>query len=164
MNSSTGLREALSYDPETGSFTWRTRERGITVGDRAGFLDSDGYKCLHYRGKRYYAHRVAFLIMEGRWPTEIDHINHDKGDTRWANLREVTRSENKRNAPLSKGNTSGAVGVRKHRRKWQAFITVDGKQNHLGAFDTFDEAVAARKAAEVEYGFHENHGARHADS
>ena len=44
--------------------------------------------------------------------------------------------------------------------KWVAEIKVNRIKKHLGQFDTFDAAVAARKAAEVEFGFHENHGKR----
>lgn len=36
--------------------------------------------------------------------------------------------------------------------------TSNAKKVHLGYFNAFDDAVAARKAAEVEHNFHPNHG------
>ena len=54
--------------------------------------------------------------------------------------------------------SSKTVGVSNRRDKWYARITVDGKNIHLGTFDTEDEAIQARKLAEKKYRFHENHG------
>lgn len=49
-------------------------------------------------------------------------------------------------------NTSGNKGVtfNSNAGKWQAKIGVNGRIKHLGYFKTADEAVAARKSAEVE--------------
>lgn len=89
-------REFLSYDPETGILrqkkrrSWRHR-----VGDIAGMIENDGYRRIGFFGRKYSAHRLAFLIMTGRWPTLfIDHKNRDRSDNRWANLIEVTQSQN----------------------------------------------------------------------
>ncbi len=96
-------------------------------------------------------------ILEGE---EIDHINHDPSDNRLANLRKVKRLDNMRNQSMRSTNPSGVTGVRfnKECHKWQATIMVLGKEIHLGLFEGFNRAVHARKAAEVKYGFHENHG------
>lgn len=48
-------------------------------------------------------------------------------------------------------NTSGVTGVYRRGKRWQAAITVNGKQINLGYFDTKYEATAARKAAEHKY-------------
>lgn len=88
------------------------------------------------------------------------HINHNPVDNRLGNLRLVTSAENNRNVPLRKANTSSVCGVNWHklRCKWRAYIRTSGKHLHLGMFDNFEDAVSARKAAEVKYGFHPNHG------
>jgi HNH endonuclease/AP2 domain len=99
--------------------------------------------------------------MTGHLPTlEIDHINGDRDDNRWINLRQVTASVNMKNLPLPRTNKSGTPGVIWHKRdeKWQASIKVDRRTVHLGYFESKQDAIAARKVAERQYGFHPNHG------
>ena len=50
------------------------------------------------------------------------------------------------------------VSWRKSASKWQAQIKIDRRTIHLGYFDYFHIAVATRKRAERDYGFHRNHG------
>ena len=59
-------------------------------------------------------------------------------------------------------NSSGITGVCWYERdnKWEVQIYFCGKKNYLGRFEDFFEACCVRKAAEVEYGFHPNHGKR----
>jgi len=156
------LKELLHYDPDTGVFTWLVSKGRGKAGSEAGTLNKIGYRILGFDGKMHRAHRMAFLYMEGEIPKEeIDHINRDKGDNRWSNLRHVSRSVNMRNRPLVSNNRSGVIGVcwSKSTGKWQVLISIEsGKQKHLGVFEDFDEAVAVRKAAEVEHNYHENHG------
>jgi len=91
---------------------------------------------------------------------EIDHIDHNSLNNRIENLRLVSSRENSMNLPLPKHNTSGRVGITwaKREKKWQAQIGLDYKTIILGHFDKFEDAVAAREAAEKKYGFHPNHG------
>ena len=154
------LKEMFNYDPETGLLTRLTSPaNNVKIGAVAGSL-SHGYLQIDIQGKSYRAHRIAWCITFGYWPKEIDHINHVRDDNRLVNLREVTRPENSRNRPLQSNNTSGAVGVYWHRprNKWVARIKNNGKTEHLGYFIKYDDAVAARKAAEIKYDFHKNHG------
>jgi hypothetical protein len=94
----------------------------------------------------------------------VDHINHDQIDNRLSNLRPVTHTENCRNASMSKANKSGHSGIRERKglrgSTWQAMIRRHDKQLHIGTFKSLAKAIAARKAAEVEFGFHPNHGAK----
>lgn len=138
---------------------WTTRYAGkeaLTAKLRNGYLVGS---VLDYIAS---AHRVAWAVANGRWPeNEIDHINGVRDDNRLVNLRDVTRTENHRNAGL-KINTSGVLGVswNTERRKWIAQITVDGKNNYLGQFDTITEAAEVRRQANLRFGFHPNHGDR----
>ena len=93
-------------------------------------------------------------------PNYIDHINGIRNDNRPENLRSVSISENNKNVSKSTRNTSGVVEVYYYANigKWRADIKYDNKYKHLGCFDKFEDAVLARKKAEIEYGFHENHG------
>ena len=160
------LRNRLRYDPETGNLYWipdqcrPEQSEGWWVGKQAGYVDRTGYRRLSLSGKKYLAHRIAWAIHYGSWPiNEIDHINGNKLDNRIVNLRNVSRADNNRNLPRRKSNTSGVTGVRRVKLgKWRAMIKIDGKHHLLGSFVNFEDAVAARKAAEVEYGFHHNHG------
>jgi hypothetical protein len=164
MISQKTLKQQLHYCPQTGLFTWLVANSNrLKVGDVAGHKDARGYVQIGVHGKGYRAHRLAFLYMEGEFPPEhVDHINHIRDDNRWANLRHATNKENNRNSPMNKKNTSGFVGVSFHKaiKKWAANITLGGKQKHLGYFDDKKEAINVRKAANIRYGFHKNHGER----
>ena len=154
------LKEYVEYDPSTGEF-FRIKKYGTynTLG-KIETIDGDYYSFL-VCGERDTAHRWAFLYMLGRKPLDmVDHINHDKLDNRWENLREVSNQENQRNMRVPKDNTSGVVGVswNKTANRWIASISVDIGLVHLGSFVQFSDAVNARKNAEVLYGFHTNHG------
>jgi len=111
--------------------------------------------------KSYLVHRVIWFMTYGDWPETIDHENKDKTDNRISNLRSVTQQENTKNCGMGTNNTSGFTGVywNKNNKKWIANICVDRKTKYLGSFKLIDEAIARRKAANIEYGFHENHGA-----
>ena len=160
------LKELLRYDPETGVFTWKAKRRGAHagVGDSAGGVDtSTGYLRIRIYGHRNYAHRLAFLYMTGSFPSNhVDHIDGDKKNNQWNNLRAATQAENCRNMSISKRNASGITGVSwsKERSRWVAAICLNGKQTVLGRYGSLIDAVAARKRAESEYGYHENHGRR----
>lgn len=156
------LKKIVEYDIESGVFTYlKSRKGGIKKGQIAGCKDKNGYIQVRINNVRYYCHRLAFLYMNGYIPEfEVDHINHNRSDNRWENLREVTSTENCKNIPLKSNNISGCMGVYfcNTFHKWVAKIQLNRKNIHLGYFIELHEAVNARKNAEVLYGFHENHG------
>ena len=156
--------ELWDYDPATGIITNKTtRAPNCLAGSEAGTLRPDGYRYIKYNGNLFSAHRIAWLLHYTCWPADqIDHANHARDDNAIANLRQVTNRENGRNQSLRADNTSGVAGVCWHQpsKKWRARIRIDGKLKHLGVFGDFGEAVAARKAAEIQYNFHPNHGER----
>ena len=83
----------------------------------------------------------------------VDHIDQDPTNNALDNLRWVTHAENSQNAKLKKLNTTGVQGVsyrESHTSPWAAYINIDGKQKHKH-FATKEEAVACRKAWELEY-------------
>ena len=159
-------KELFVYDRETGIIKWRKRTcRGQRKNLVAGGTKSsdNGYAQIGINGKRYYAHRIAMLLSYGFYGDglEVDHINHVREDNRLVNLRFVTKLDNGRNLTRSNNNTSGVTGVNynKVRRKYVAYINVDGMNIYLGIFPTLEEAAEVRKAAEIEYKFNVGHGA-----
>ena len=152
------LKKLLHYDPESGEFIWRVDRRGnVHAGSVAGYLHPYGYIHIGVNGKYYKAHRLAWLYIHGKWPKEeIDHINHIRDDNRIVNLREASHEINGRNRKLSNKNKSGVTGVSWYKLIQKYRTTIQGK--HIGYYDTFEEAVKVRKAAEKKHGFHKNHG------
>ncbi len=147
------LRDVLHYDPETGLFRWRERHSlRSRPGQVAGTLNKAiGYVVFRVDKRLYYAHRLAWLYVTGEWPAHgIDHINGQRADNRWTNLRDVEQAINTQNqrAPHSHG-TSGYLGVSFDKRsgKWRAIVTLDDKQIEVGTFHTPEVAHAAYLAA-----------------
>lgn len=169
------LRQLLRYEPETGKLYWLERPLEMFSDERhcktwnKRFAGKQALKTD--RGQGYYggainwrsvfAHRVIWALVYGEWPNgEIDHINGQRDDNRLVNLRNVSKTENMRNAFRSKNNTSGRTGVSWYKRtsKWIAYIGVGGKRHIvLGYYKRFEDAVAARERAEIEHGYHTNH-------
>jgi len=144
------LKKVLRYEPETGKFFW------LSTGRVAGCKDSYGYPIIKLHGKIHKAHRLAFLYMTGRFPPgDVDHINLDRGDNRWANLRAATRRQNNVNVKSAAGSASRFVGVyyMPKRVKWAARIRTLKGRKFLGYFD--EETAAAQayhNAAKKEHG------------
>lgn len=145
------VKSYLSYDKDTGLFTWIKRGKGIKIGSVAGYKTSQGYIDITLSKKHVRAGRLAILMTEGKWPDgHVDHINGVRDDNRLCNLRVVSNQGNMQNRrnPLS-NNTSGFLGVAGKNRhgKYRASITVDGKRISLGSFDKAEEAHAVYVAA-----------------
>ena len=169
------LRKLLRYEPETGKLFWKFRPREMFVtknifgtwntrwanAEAFTAVDGSGYKQGHAAGKHFRAHRVVWAVHFGRWPNhEIDHINGIKTDNRICNLRDVRHHDNMKNVSVPQASKSGHVGVRwvQEYRRWYAVIGNSGKRLYLGSFATKEGAIAARKQAEIEMGYHPNHG------
>lgn len=148
------LRELLSYDQETGVFTWRVQTNNrVKVGMVAGSLNGQGYVQLRVDGIRYAAHRLAWLYVHGEWPKhQIDHINGSKADNRIANLRDGTQSLNQQNRRTALStNKTGFLGVASFKGKFRALIYVKGKHVELGSFETPERAHAVYIEAKRKY-------------
>ena len=148
------VRGVLTYSPETGVFTWReSLSNSAAAGRRAGARNSKGYVSIGIDGKKYQAHRIAWLYCYGVDPgdSEIDHIDMDKANNAITNLRLATRKQNNENIGLPKNSTSGVRGVsfQKNEKHWTAYIYHNRKRIHLGCFKEMQPAVEARIAAEA---------------
>lgn len=169
------LRKLLNYNPETGVMIWKARPEEDfrsrpafvqwnkrNVGNPAlASVGTHGYAHGAINGMQYYAHRILWKLHTGADPiAELDHINGIRTDNRIANLREVSRLLNTQNRKLRSDCKHGVPGVHWHDQcqKWKVTINNAKQRVYIGVFVDFDEAVAARRAAEVKYGFHPNHG------
>ena len=159
------LRDAVSYDPETGVFRRRVSAASMAqAGAVAGSMrqNSSGkcYLSFHVLGQYGTAHRWAFLYMTGWMPEQVDHENGNGCDNRWVNLKAATNVSNSRNQRLRSSNTSGQMGVSWHAKskQWAIRINVDGRVLYLGYRKALDEAIAVRRAAELQHGYAPTHG------
>lgn len=168
------LQRLLSYDPDTGRLVWKSRPIEMFADERSSksfhtkYAGNDaltavtkaGYKNGTLLCEVHLAHRVIWKLMTGEDPVSIDHINGDRADNRWCNLRNVSQGDNCRNQVRSKRNRTGTTGVffDEESQKWLASIRANGRSKNLGRHASKDKAVAVRKAAERKYGYHPNHG------
>lgn len=130
-------------------------------GSRAGSNKPNGYRAIQVDSVQFSEHRLVYALVKGYWPVNnIDHANRNRADNHIENLRDVTYQGNQLNRSLSWNSQSKVLGVfwNTLKKKWQAQITCNRKQKHLGFFDSLEAAIAVRKAAEIEFGFHPNHG------
>ncbi len=143
------LKRLLRFDPQSGEFRWKVdRGGGAKAGDIAGGSNSCGYWKIWVCGRSYYAHRLAWLYVHGRWPAfEIDHIDGNGMNNALDNLREASSGENKENRRRVRSDkkSKGRIGVRwvKEKGKWASRIQRHGKSRHLGYFDTEGDAYQA---------------------
>ena len=145
------LKELLRYDPETGVLRWIVSPVGtVATGSIAGTLNPNGYRYIRINNKKYLAHRLVFLYTEGAFPPdETDHINRNRSDNRWCNLRACTRRENQQN----RSDNTSFVGVKwmKKDKRWSVYgPAIKGKQVYLGYFKTHLAACYARHVFNLE--------------
>ena len=153
------LKEVLLYDPWTGKFVWlkkpANRSNRMKVGEEAGHLSekSQGYRLIGIDGRVYKASRLAWFYMTEKWPKIIDHVNADRADNKWINLREATQAQNLQNRGAQKNNTSGYKGVSSYNRgrEWCARVWVNGQLFRKNGFSTPAEAAVwyAQMASEL---------------
>lgn len=143
--------ELVSYDPSTGIFLNKNSKGRGKQGDVAGHLNDKGYRILCLDRKKYRAHHIAWFIVFGFWPAELDHIDNDRSNNRIKNLREATHQENMRNKSIQTNSSTGLKGAFRKRNKFRSQICIDGKTMWLGTFDTKEEAHSAYCNAAKKY-------------
>jgi len=148
------LLTRFAYDPETGAVTWKSHKLKRKVGTRADRPNGNGYLNIKLGKTTVLAHRFAWFAMMGAMPEwNIDHINGDRSDNRWTNLREASIAQNHINGIVRCDNESGFRGVSQKRDKWHARIKYKGYIINLGNYPSKELAFSAyRKAAQDLYG------------
>ncbi len=144
MITQTYLKTILNYNEDTGKFTWVIRKGARALkGTIAGTIDNTGYIHITIDKKVYQSHRLVWLYIYGNFPKEfLDHINGNKLDNRFVNLRECSRSQNGMNRPKQSNNTTGYKGVYYHTqsKRYRAKVTINKKVKMLGNYKTPEEA------------------------
>lgn len=142
------LRQFIAYEPSSGSFRWVKRFDTRTPGIATGIISSNGYILFSIKGRCYSAHRLAVAFQTDAWPAgDVDHIDGDRKNNKWDNLRSIDRQgniQNQRTAPKH-NRYSGLLGAHyvKETGKFRARIKCNGVKINLGTFETPEEAHAA---------------------
>lgn len=145
----------IEYDPATGLFHWKVHQGGARKAGWFEGADEHGYRAISVCGRLQRAHRIAWLLVTGEWPTlPIDHIDGNRANNRWSNLRQVPHVLNCHNVRrASKNSGTGVLGVSLGPSKsspYLARIRVDGRRIHIGSFATINEAREAYLKAKRE--------------
>ena len=128
------LKELLSYDKETGVFTWEPSAPKKVRGKQAGTVNDCGYLIITIKGKKYQASRLAWAYHYNEDPVDrlIDHINRNPLDNRIDNLRLASYAENNINRVclgICKSHPT------KDKSRWGARIIHQGVSIWLGTYD-----------------------------
>lgn len=116
----------------------------------------ENYTLVSCNGEVIGLHRVVWALHNNSdipVGMQIDHIDRVKSNNHPDNLRLVTAAENSQNRLTRPDNKVGYRGVSfdPPAGRYRAEITVKGRTIRLGRFDTKDQAIAARVAAEKVY-------------
>lgn len=144
------LHQVIRYNPDTGKFLrLTTTSSNAIAGEECGNLDSQGYLRFRVLGQEFRAHRLAVFYMTGKWPLVTDHINGNRADNRWSNIRVTDSKGNARNLSTRHDNKSGHKGVTwdSRREKWLVQLGRDGEKITIGRYRDRGLAVAMAKAA-----------------
>ena len=152
------LHELFEY--RDGELYWKINKGRARIGSLASKKRPDGYARVGIDRKRYFAHRLIFLMHYGYMPKFIDHIDGNPSNNHLENLREATNQQNLYNTKLSTKNTSGTKGVHWHKlsSKWRVILSVGGKKQHIGLFE--DKELAELVSIEARHKYHKEF-ARH---
>lgn len=142
------LKLWVVYDPDTGKFYRRTSvccKTGEMA--QAGGLDPAGYVQINIGGHIYRAHRLAWLYMTGEWPDRVDHIDDDKANNVWSNLRQGCASKNGMSRSKQANNKSGVKGVSWSNSAKMWYAQASRKGTHLWSYhkDIGDAEQAVKK-------------------
>lgn len=160
------LRECFDHDADAGTLKWKRRPlhhfrnahsmntfNAKHAGKTSGSHINNRYLVVPLNGRKYLAHRVIWKLVTGEDPRSLlDHVDANKMNNRFGNLREATKQQNAFNCNRSRANATGYKGVSydKVRGKFYACIRLNGKTKALGLFDSAQDAHNAYVNAATE--------------
>lgn len=95
---------------------------------RFSFTFKGKSKHFHYHRVVYYANNPEWNIYDSSKYNLIDHVDRIKTNNHISNLRNVTNQEN--------GFNRACKGYSFHNGKYEAHIKLNGKQIHIGCYNT----------------------------
>ena len=146
------LKSVLSYDPDSGVFTWIGKTGSSAnsfIGKEAGCIarkKNYSVRLIRVNKRLYRAHVLAWLYVYGEYPAnQIDHIDGNPLNNRIDNLRDVPQTTNMQNLKSSRrDNKLGLLGVHMRRDgKYIAQITANGVAKFIGVFGNENDAHQA---------------------
>ena len=147
--------DLLNYDPLSGIFIWKriNDEKFHRNGKIAGRINKAGRIQIKVDGTTYSAHRLVFLIEDGKFPElDVDHIDGNPLNNSRSNLRLATKQQNRYNTKLAKNNKLGVKGVNMTPAgKFIAYLSIFGKQSYLGTYKTIEEATSVVESNRNKY-------------
>lgn len=153
------LKKYFYYDPKTGIFSVKKKLKYSNSKRKLGenintCFDKDGYLLFSFKTRLYRVHRIVFLYMTGKIPKIVDHIDGNKTNNKWKNLRVANISQNCCNLKKHKDNTTGYKGVffykdPKMKKPWYSRISKNKKRIFLGCFSSAKEAAIAYDKAAI---------------
>ena len=137
----TDIGEYITYDPKTGILTRFKAPSNRGPKNLGPITDKSktGYIRLRFRMYRFNAHRVAWFLMTGAQPEVIDHIDGDRSNNIFSNLRSGSHRDNMRNHARHRAGRTPGISYHKQHKKWMVYTL--GKKKHLGYFQTELEAL-----------------------
>lgn len=147
------VRYLFDYDKDRGVLVVRVSNSNRSTVGKVPSCNSSGYVRIRVDTILYKRSRVIWLHQTGRWPiNHIDHINGNRSDDRIENLRDVSRKTNQQNMRKAYSTSStGLIGSHAHGQKYRAEISLNGKNVHLGVFETAINAHEAYVKAKREF-------------
>ncbi len=145
------IKANWKYDPETGLVTG-ARGHVIGVKTHKGYLNGSVNPWPEKGTVVVGLHRAAWLLMTGEWPDDqIDHIDGDRANNKWSNLREATARQNTHNRRRRDGRVSDLpVGVYQEGGRFMVQRRHHGKLIYGGTFTSVAEAEAKSLAMKAE--------------
>lgn len=140
------VRQHLDYDQDAGVFRWKSVRPGRKAGAVAGCVQAGGYVGIKLDGRLYKAHRLAWLYVNGQWPSDhVDHVDCNRSNNAISNLRIATPAQNAARRPTKRA-IAPSRGVFPHGPGFVARIHHAGKRHYLGYFRSESEARSAYEA------------------
>jgi len=156
------LEECFNYDEDTGILYWKVRPLSHFKSERSRdcFNSKFSFREAGTKGKYikisitdlssnrngYQSHRLIWKLVTGEDPVgyEIDHIDNDKYNNRFCNLRKATFNQNQHNRLTYQNSHTGVkgIGLFKRNGKYRVRIAVNNKTHYLGHYNTIEEAKA----------------------
>jgi len=131
------------FNYKDGNLYWKNRtiskgRKSVKNGKKVGTVGGNGYLDVNINKQRYRVHRLIFMMFNGYFPEEVDHINNNRADNRVENLRASDKTTNKHNSLKPKTNTSGIKGVSwvAKRNYWRCVLWNNNKSKEVSGFKT----------------------------